>query len=133
MPCVVDFIDNSAAVLAAFRQQVENALEQCGMLGESGAKGYAPVDTGNLRNSITHTVQGDTAYIGTNTHYAPYIEFGTGIHCTLGGGRNTPWKYEDRLGNWHTTTGRPATPYLKPGVADHAAEYKALIENALKN
>ena len=28
------------------------------------AKMLAPVDTGNLRNSITHEVAGDAAYIG---------------------------------------------------------------------
>lgn len=132
MPCTVEFIDNAGEVLAAFQSQVARALEQCGMLGESGAKEMAPVDTGNLRNSITHTVAGDTAYIGTNSKYGAYVEFGTGSGCTLGGGRNTPWRYQDARGNWHTTTGQPAQPYLKPGVESHQAEYKTLIESILK-
>ena len=36
-----------------------------------------PVDTGNLRNSITHMVNDGekAAYIGTNSEYAVYVEW----------------------------------------------------------
>ena len=130
--CDVDFKDNSGEILAAFKEQVARAMEQIGMLGENGAKEACSVDTGNLRNSITHSVEDDTAYIGTNSKYGAYVEFGTGDHCTLGGGRNTPWRYQDAKGNWHTTTGSPAQPFLKPGVESQAANFQAVVEAELK-
>lgn len=38
-----------------------------------------PVDTGRLRNSITHEIRdaGLSAVVGTNVYYAPHVEFGT--------------------------------------------------------
>jgi|SRR5699024_334616 len=43
------------------------------------AKSLAPVDTGNLKNSInvSYLNNGLTGHIGTNVHYAPHVEFGT--------------------------------------------------------
>lgn len=48
---------------------------------ERDAKALAPVDTGNLRSSI-HTTVSATARsargeVGTDVHYAPYVEYGT--------------------------------------------------------
>lgn len=45
---------------------------------EGDAKMIAPVDTGNLRRSIT-TSQGNdiSAAVSTTVEYAPYVEFGT--------------------------------------------------------
>ena len=93
-----------------------------------------PVDTGNLRNNITHVVDenGLTAYIGTNDKYAAYVELGTGIYAEGGGGRPTPWVYQDAKGNWHYTRGNKAQPFLKPAVADHKEQYRTIIERTLK-
>ena len=107
------------------------ALEKCGMTAEGYAKKLAPVDTGNLRNSISHKVSDDAVYIGTNNEYAAYVELGTGIHYP--GGRRDPWVYQDDKGEWHRTSGQEAQPYLKPAVADHAAKYRKIIEDELKN
>jgi len=42
------------------------------------AKGLTPVDTGLLRSSIdSGEIDPITAYVGTNTKYAPHVEFGT--------------------------------------------------------
>lgn len=129
----VDFKDNSKAVLEAFQQAVEKGLEECGLVAEGYAKKLAPVDTGNLRNSISHKVDTDepACYIGSNVEYAVYQEMGTGQYVT--GGRPTPWVYQDAKGNWHWTKGNPAKPFLKPAVADHAKEYRQIIEQELKN
>lgn len=128
----VNFKDNSGAVLSAFHSAVEKALEECGLVAEGYAKKLAPVDTGNLRNSISHKVDPEepAVYIGTNSSYAAYQEFGTGIYTE--GGRDTPWVYQDEKGNWHWTRGNPAKPYLKPAVADHARQYRQIIEQELK-
>lgn len=129
----VDFKDNSGAVLSAFHSAVEKALEECGLVAEGYAKKLAPVDTGNLRNSISHKVDPEepAVYIGTNSSYAAYQEFGTGIYTE--GGRDTPWVYQDEKGNWHWTRGNKAQPFLKPAVADHARQYRQIIEQELKN
>lgn len=128
----VDFKDNSKAVLAAMQQAVERGLEKCGLVAEGYAKKLAPVDTGNLRNSISHKVDPEepAVYIGTNSSYAAYQEFGTGIYTE--GGRDTPWVYQDEKGNWHWTRGNKAQPFLKPAVADHARQYRQIIEQELK-
>lgn len=46
-----------------------------------GAKRLAPVDTGRLRSSITYEIGQEGTVIvgrvGTNVHYAPYLELGT--------------------------------------------------------
>lgn len=129
----VDFTDNSKEVLDAMHEAAARALEKCGLVAEGYAKKLCPVDTGNLRNSITHTVdeQEPVAIIGTNNEYAAYVELGTGKYAE--GGRPTPWVYQDAKGNWHMTHGQRAQPFLKPAVADHAAQYRDILESELKN
>lgn len=129
----IDFKDNSKAVLEAMQRAVERGLEACGLVAEGYAKKLAPVDTGNLRNSISHKVDPDepACYIGSDVEYAVYQEMGTGQYVS--GGRPSPWVYQDDKGNWHWTKGNPAKPFLKPAVADHAQQYRQIIENELKN
>ncbi len=129
----IDIVDNSALVQEAFHTACLRALERCGMEAEGYAKDLVPVDTGNLRNSISHKVDdGEPAvYIGSNTSYAPYVELATGIYAE--GGRPTPWVYQDANGNWHWTRGNRAQPFLKPAVADHAQTYRNIIEDEMKN
>lgn len=102
----VKITDNSDEFLKALPEQIEQALTAIGLTAESYAKGYCPVDTGRLRNSITNAVSGNTAYIGTNVEYAAFVELGT-----------------SRM---------KARPYLRPAATEHTAEYKALAEQALK-
>ena len=126
----VKFTDNSKEVLAAMLEAKARALEACGLVAEGYAKKATPVDTGNLRNSISHKVTEDAAYIGTNTEYAPYVEFGTGKYYP--GGRPDSWVYQDDKGNWHRTEGAKAQPFLKPAVADHSQQYRGIIESEMK-
>lgn len=118
-------IDNSADVKAAFEAAMWNALAKCGFAAEGYAKRLCPVDTGNLRNSITHEVVDDehAVYIGTNNEYAAYVELGTGIYAEGGGGRPTPWVYQDAEGNWYYTHGQKPQPFLKPAVTGHTDKY----------
>ena len=105
----IQFTDNSKEVSEDIKAALLRGLETCGLVAEGYAKKLAPVDTGNLRNSITHTVDDGepAAYIGTDVEYAPEQELGT-----------------MRI---------KAHPYLKPAVADHANEFPKIIENELKN
>lgn len=132
----VEIHDNSKEVSAAIKPALLRGLEKCGLVAEGYAKklceGFKH-PTGNLRNSITHTVDEEeqAAYIGTNSEYGPYVELGTGKYVS--GGRPTPWVYQDAKGNWHRTHGQKAQPFLKPAVADHAQTYRNIIEDEMKN
>lgn len=129
----IKITDNSGLIKEEFHAACLRALEKCGLVAEGHAKRLCPVDTGNLRNSISHKVDPEepAAYIGTDLSYAPYVELGTGIYA--GGGRPTPWVYQDGSGNWHWTRGNKAQPYLKPAVADHTQQYRDIIKDELKN
>lgn len=129
----IKITDNSGLVKDELESAILLALEKCGLTAEGYAKLLCPVDTGNLRNSITHQVDdGEQAvYIGSASEYAAYVELGTGKYYP--GGRQTSWVYQDAKGNWHLTHGQRAQPYLKPAVADHVAQYRSIIEGELKN
>ena len=126
---------NKQAILDEFRRQKKVALEAVGLQGETNAKMHisavGAVDTGRLRNSISHATDEDSAYIGTNVEYGVYVELGTGIYASEGG-RSTPWSYKDDEGNWHTTVGMKPRPFLAPAVQEHVDEYKELVENYMK-
>lgn len=67
--------DNSDEFLKALPEQIEQALTAIGLTAESYAKQECPVDTGRLRNSITHAAEaGEQAvYIGSNVEYAAFV------------------------------------------------------------
>lgn len=128
--------DHSDEVLRALEERIEAALEACGQQAVTHAKqnitAASRVDTGALRNSISHVTwaEGGELYVGTNQEYAIYNEVGTGIY--ISGGRTTPWSYKDKKGNWHRTRGMPPVHFLKNAMADHVKEYKGIIEQELK-
>ena len=103
----IKFTDNSAEILKAFEQATAKGLEKVGLVAEGYAKAKAPVDTGRLRNSITHEVDGQDAYIGSNVEYAPYVELGTST--------------------------QKARPFLKPAATEHSRTYKGILEAEYKN
>lgn len=137
----IDIVSNRAIFEQAAQQAIENAMEQCGLLAEGYAQteltNKKAVDTGALRNSITHKVvdSGESVamYVGTNSEYATYVEMGTGKYAKGGGGRQEPWAFQDVKGNWHMTSGMKPRPYVKPAIADHASVYKEVIKNTLKS
>ena len=95
---------------------ISKALNKACLVVENEAKRLCPVDTGDLRNSITHEVDDGVGIVGTNKEYAPYVEYGTGIFAVEGNGRDTPWSYQDDKGNWHTTIGQKPQPFLEPAA-----------------
>lgn len=72
------------------KKYIKSALTKCALIVEAEAKLKCPVDTGELRQSITHNVYDDYAEVGTNYEYAPYVEFGTGLFAAKNDGRQTP-------------------------------------------
>ena len=99
--------DNTDEVLSALEKAKKRGLEAIGLVAEGHAKKITPVDTGRLRNSISHATDDDAAYIGTNVEYAPYVELGT--------------------------RGRDGKHMLQRAASEHSAEYKKLMEDSLKN
>lgn len=98
--------NNKKAILDALDDQVKLALKAVGMQAVSDVtRDPIPVDTGLMKNSITYAISGESPaitsyradntnesgsyqgtapndtipalYIGTNVHYAKYLEFGT--------------------------------------------------------
>lgn len=131
MDSEIKITDNSKQALEELEEAIELALEECGLVAERYAKKLCKVNTGNLRNSITHAVDMEerVCYVGTNTEYAPYVELGTGEYVP---GGSPPWVYMDDQGNFHRTSGNPASPFIKPAVADHGSEYQDIITEAMQ-
>jgi len=76
--------DHSDEYLKAVNIALEAALEGVGVHIEGESKEELEntprrIDTGNLRNSITHEVAKDekAVYVGTNVEYALYVHEGT--------------------------------------------------------
>ena len=128
--------DHSEEVLEAAQEQIEAALDAVGNQAVSHAKSTVAeesrIATGALRNSISHQVlMGEEAvYVGTNQEYAIYNEMGTGIY--IGGGRTSPWSYQDHNGEWHRTRGMKPIHFIKNSIANHIEEYKAIIQQILR-
>lgn len=99
--------DNAEAIVEAIDKALIAALEECGLNGERFAKDNltrnGSVDTGRLRNSVTHQLRESerAVYIGTNVEYGPYVEY---------------WK-----------------PFLRPAADDHDDVYKATFRKHMTN
>lgn len=130
--------DHTGEVLRDLENAKERILEAWGQQGVSNVKqiitAESRVDTGAMRNSITHEADnGDgKVYIGTNNEYAIYHEYGTGIYADGGKGRKTPWFYVDAKGEGHWTRGMKPIHMIKNGIGDHISEFKQIAENELK-
>lgn len=128
----IQITDNSGEILKALEEKKKAALTGIGIQAEGFAKRSTPVDTGRLRNSITHAVRGDDVYIGSNVEYAIWIELGSGIYASDGKGRQSPWGYYDRNGKYHVTRGMKPRHMLKKAASEHTEEYKRIIEAIMK-
>lgn len=100
--------DNREAIADAIDRALVAALEEVGIVAEGYAKRACPVDTGRLRNSITHILDEGTRHviIGTNVEYAPYVELGT--------------------------RRQKKQPFLKPAANDHYSTYKGIFLKHLR-
>ena len=127
---------NFAKVGKELFSETEKAIEAACLFVEGEAKKKAPVDTGLLRNSISHRVRSlplqVVGEVGSATEYAAYQEFGTGIYAKDGNGRKTPWfvalPNDDRF--W--THGAEPKPFLTPAVNENKSKIVRIIEKFLK-
>lgn len=68
-----------AAIEPALKAAMQREVKIAAVNIQNGARSRVPVDTGRLRNSITHEILADglNASVGSNVEYAPFVEFGT--------------------------------------------------------
>lgn len=99
--------ENRAEELKAELSRAKKAaLTAVGLQAGKNVRQITPVDTGRLRSSISHRLQGDSAVaIGTNVEYATYVEMGT--------------------------SKMKAKPYLRPGIENNAEQYRDIIKQYL--
>lgn len=126
--------DRRQEVLTALEEQVKTGLKAVGMQAVSDVtRDPIPVDTGLMKNSITYAISGEppaigsymgskgksgsysgsapedkvpTLYIGTNVHYAKYLEFGT--------------------------SKMTARPFMMPKLKANLGHYKEILKKCLK-
>lgn len=101
---------NVDEAMGELNNKVPMILDALGLQAEGNAvseiTSLGAVDTGRLRASISHASDENSAYIGTNVEYAPYVELGTRKMA--------------------------ARPFLKNAVANYTGEYKQIVEDGLK-
>lgn len=139
------FEDNSREVKQQMRNAGEAGMEAALLVIEASAKANAPVDLGELRDTLDHTVgteAGTTRQIGNTTvssssqiigtvgspkDYAIYVEYGTGEFAENGAGRKGGWSYKDEKGIWHHTKGQKPQPYLRPAFKENKKNIQDII------
>lgn len=120
---IVKYTSNKAEALAKIHEAIRSALEICGGTAEGHAKERCPVQSGNLRNSISHEPRGDdTEAIGTNIEYAPFVEFGH---------NQEPGRYVPAIGKRLVASHVAAKPYLVPALEEHQQEYVNIVRGEL--
>ena len=130
--------------LANIDEKLENIVGREIQKIEGEAKTLCPVDTGNLRNSINSEVEvtsnGVEGVVFTNSEYAPYVEFGTGIKGEQSSPpsakelgityKDTGWVYNNGE-RFYYTEGQPAQPFLYPALKDMEEEILTDIANEI--
>lgn len=101
--------DNTQEAHELMRAAIARGLEEMGLVAEGYAKAGCPVDTGSLRNSITHVRESETTEaIGTNVEYAEYVEFREDV--------------SHKNGHAH---------FLRDAASEHTAKYAQIMRSAL--
>lgn len=104
--------DNTKIILAALKNAKARGLKAIGETAEGHAKDVIieehRVDTSNMLNNITHQEAEDYTEVGTPVEYAKYQELGT-------------------------SRGIKPARFLTRAATEHTDEYRALMENSLKN
>lgn len=149
------------ALQSQIQAALEAVGGQCESHAKQNLDAAGKSSSGNLMNSIAHEVRidEDAVYIGSNVEYAPYIEYGTGVYGEKGGTGAGWWVYvpgssgkkhsgkryteqearqivaimRSRGINAFMTQGQKPTHFLKNAVQNNREEYKAIIEQLLKN
>ena len=118
----VEVESNLYIVAKASHKAMINSAISVGMLVSGYAQDLCPVDTGRLRDSITHAYNDDdeqvTLLVGTNVEYAPYVELGH---------RQQPGRFVPKIKKRLKRSWVPGKPFLRPAFENHRAEIEKII------
>ena len=128
------FENNSVEVKEALDQACIGWLYEAAGELESQTKRNTPVDNGDLKKSWNYDVDesAQKAFVGSPLENAIWNEFGTGQYALNGDGRKTPWKYQDRKGQWYTTTGKRPRRSLQKAFNSLETKLLQMFEDKLK-
>ncbi len=107
-------VDTKRAEKRMMSAAVELARDSAGHARDV-ARRDAPKDTGALAGGIVVLPRRDGAMVVSTESYSVFVEYGTGLFNTRGGGRRTPWVYRRADGRFVTTSGNVAQPFFRPG------------------
>lgn len=137
---------------------VKEGVTKATLLVERSAAQKAP--KGELQQSITSKVEDFKGVVYTPLHYAPYVEYGTGLFAEDGKGRkDVPWVYVEGYYQEPTSTrkyteqsaremvasmradGKPAVmtygqepqPYMRPALDENREDILRILGEALLN
>lgn len=127
----VIFQSHVAQLKAAIDKAEDKILAEIGFIVAREAHLRAPVDTGNLANSMDYVVDkaGNKVHAGVtmDAPYAPFVEFGTGQRGA-GSGTTPPANY--RHG---PSMGHVAQPFLEPAVMESLGEIKEVAKRGYRS
>lgn len=140
LAAVLDGIEGAVLPLAA--QGLTQGLEAIA----ATAKYLAPVDTGDLRNSIkarpvTLKDGGVSGEVAATAEHAIHQEMGTGEPGRASGGngsgdmatyRTGGWVYPTKDGGFRFTRGQPAQPYMYPAYQGEKDAVIQAVADAIK-
>ena len=142
---VVTVTSNRRAVLSEVEKAVARALEICGGKAETYAKKSCPVDTGYLRNSITHGMAGGKTSIetfssssagksgkkpirtGSYTGTIPSEDNPTEVI-----GTNVEYAPFQEVGHHSGSKYIGGKGFMGKALSEHITEYKNVFENELR-
>lgn len=167
MKIQVEIQDNAELFKRELEEKLKTALEAVGLQAEGNSKLEIEnmphrVDTGLLRNSITHKVIDENSIvIGSNTYYAVYVHEGTGKYAVNGSTGDGWWVYvkgstsskisahgkrytqaqarrivaflKSKGLDAHMTQGMKPNRFLTNAMEKHRDEYKKIIETIMKS
>lgn len=116
--------------------KINKAMNKACAIIERTAKQKAPKGNGSLRNSITSKVENGgseiTGTVFTTLHYAPYVEYGTGLFAENGGRSDVPWVYCDEKGDFYTTYGMNPHPYMRPALYENRDKIIQVLKEGIR-
>lgn len=138
----IKIASNLTEIFTSLTNAKLRALEKCGSEAEGYAKDLITVDTGLLRNSITHALSGEPAAI--STYKADKAKgnkpIQTGKYSGFAPKESDPSKTVVYIGTNveyapYVESGsrrQKPQPYLRPAVEEHVQTYRNIIEDELK-
>ena len=133
----INIEDHSRELLETLHDKIPVALEECGLAAEGYAKRLCAVDTGLLRNSITHAISGQPPAISQYSDNSG-IQHGeySGSAPSDGGehemsmylGTNVEYAPYVEMGTSRTM----AQPFIEPAISNNKDKYIKILESELR-